>query len=361
VIACPKEHYMRRRPGAPAVLAVTVAGLVLAAGSPAAAGQPTATSPPTGTPCPVQQMAVPAGGSGTFIQAVDPTGRYQVGYSTVDEEEHALIWDGGQLTDTGRADFAVGDVNAAGTVVGMRATFNGGRAARYQAGTRRMTLLAQSANARQSRARAINSAGLIGGDIITEDNWRGNRPVLWSGDQLIELAVPAGYNEISMAGLDDSGTVLGMAQFIDYENAVVDRTATLVWDAATPGTFRVLPDADPDSSAALRNGRILGRSGGVPQVWNATTLAHAPVGLSADQNATILNAVPSMLVTNSDGTLALFQGSSTLRPLPMPPPQDPGPGMSGVYPAGLADNDIAYGSFNDGVDRPVPVRWDCRQ
>jgi hypothetical protein len=34
--------------------------------------------------------------------------------------------------------------------------------------------------------------------------------------------------------------------------------------------------------------------------------------------------------------------------------------MSGVYPAGLADNDVAYGSFNDGVDRPVPVRRDCR-
>jgi hypothetical protein len=305
-------------------------------------------------------MAVPTGSTYTTILAMDPTGRYQAGSGTLDDEQHALIWDGGQLTDTGRVDFVPLGVNASGTVSGMRATFNGVQAVRYQISTRKMTLLQQVVNARHSQAAAINSAGLIAGDILTEDGWWGRRPVIWSGDQVTELAVPAGYNEIGVTGLDDNGTVLGLAQFIDYENAVVVRTETLLWDAATPGTFRVLPGVDAGSTTTLRGGRILGRSGGVPQVWNATTLAHSPLGLSAGQTATDLNAVSSTLVTNSDGTLALFQGSSTLRPLPMPPAQDPG--MAGVTPVGVTDDDVAYGSFNDGGSNGLlPVRWDCRQ
>lgn len=317
-------------------------------------------------PCRRSELPVPAGTDDSFVEATDPSDRYQVGYSIdTSDRWHLLQWENGELTDLTGGEYYVKprDINASGEIIGFSSESRDDWSAwRYRDGE--FIELRTRRPYTDPDPIAINDAGQIAGRLGNLDPNGGTIPVVWSADnRLTQLAIPAGWERVTIKDIDEDGTVLGHV-FREGDDPFNDEVAPIVW--APDGTWRLLTGPEPNvetRAAAIRAGKVLGRQGNgyisdgiwpLIYLWDAKT--GEPTLSTAIGSPTGLNARGSIIgfFTGTWGEGFLAPGETDLRPLPMTNDTDPGDASL------LTDNDVAYG--NDiRRDRVTffPARWDC--
>lgn len=153
--------------------------------------------------------------AGIRVTAMDPAGRYLVGdtYGGRNDSPVAVRWEDGEpvIIDAGGSHAAATDVNSRGDVVGI--------------GVREPA----------------------GGPFYS---W------IYRDGTVTELALPAGYLESDVAGINESGDAVGNVVDADF------RTRAVVWPAGSPGAPRLLPapeeGADVSPAAITDDGSVVG-------------------------------------------------------------------------------------------------------
>jgi hypothetical protein len=199
---------------------------------------------------------------------------------------------------------------------------------------------------------AINARGQIAGQSFDQDGWD-QRAVVWSATNAIRvLPRPDGFNEATVAGIDDDGTVVGTVSDWNYEAATVRAQRAIAW--FPEGTWRFLPGTAADSfveATSIRHGAVVGaQRGNTALVWSAR---------SGDPTVLTTGATPGDISTTGSVTLRkgadnlLYQPGAGYRLLPQ---DDPGMGLSTA--ASVTDDEQVYGT-DAGSGTSTPVRWTC--
>ncbi|MFB6723370.1 hypothetical protein ACFCV3_24530 [Kribbella sp. NPDC056345] len=196
-----------------------------------------------------------------------------------------------------------------------------------------------------ARLSAIDNAHGLAVGYATDADGRNGHGVVWSAtNEPRVLSVPAGFNHAIANDIDDDGTVVGIIQDWDWENAVVRAQEAVFW--RPDGTVGLLPKSGSyPEAAAIRNGIAVGTDAGQAVRWDLT--AGTPATPIAPGKATALNDRGDVLI----GTNAAIT-TQGLRPLEQ---KDPG-GASGIAPATITNTRQLYGT--DGFTNQ-PVRWNC--
>jgi uncharacterized membrane protein len=345
-----------------------------------ATGATRGTDPPAaGGPraCTVRALAVPAGERHVSATAVDPTGRYVVGYAAASEETGeqgaALLWDAGTVASPGDKSGTVaspGDtsgiprklpvpgfaaaasaVNAAGTVAGTVTRNHDLVAWVYRDG--QVTTL-PTLDGRPSSASGINERGDIVGTVYGADDV--TRAVLWPADRpgtVRVLAAPGAAGAVAVAA---DGTVVGygngMRPYLWQPDGtgrelpvpagvVITQVRGIAGDWAV-GVANEAPN--PDSQPAVRWNLRDGRAATVPAV--------APSAVTTDGVVIGTGGVPGPDRPHTGAVRV--DGSGTVTALPHVDPHRNTGFAIGATPDGRV---IVGGESDDGST--TPVRWDC--
>jgi hypothetical protein len=308
--------------------------------------------------CPRTELPVPAGTEDGYIQAADPSGRYQVGYSVdTNEDFHELLWDNGVLTDvdSGSGFSRPFDVNASGAIMYSNKLYHDGEIVRLRTRAPYTT----------ARADAINGAGQVAGRL--ENNSTAESvPVIWSPDNQVtvlpvpdDTAVGAPVQDVVVEDIDEDGTVLGNVAY--NAGTREDKYVPIVW--YRDGTWRLLHGPLGDKvdtyAVSIRNGRILGQHGEVAQEdgWKLIVEWDTETGTAA-----LMPVLGIPEAINADGDIQGYLSGSWGEGFLPAGTSDPRPTQVKYgYPSHLTDTDVAYGSDLRATGGPyIPAKWDCR-
>ena len=200
----------------------TAAGTATGPATGPATGGARGTDPPVagGLPaCTVKALAVPAGAPHVSATAVDPSGRYVVGYAAASEETGeqgaALLWDAGTVRNLNVPGFA-------------------------------------------AAASAVNSAGTVAGTVTRDHDL-----VAWvyRDGQVTTLPTLDGRPS-SVSGINERGDIVGIVYLAN------DVTTAVLWPADRPGTVRPLAAPGAAGAVALAaDGTVVGFVAGRPYLW----------------------------------------------------------------------------------------------
>lgn len=227
--------------------------------------------------CQMTKLPVPSGMTDATADAVDPTGRYAVGNSTVGEDFRAILWTGGQpraLPLKGKSVQATA-VNASGVVVGIVTNAPTQESVfRYENGAYTM-LQAPRGNWNPFPSPAINAAGdvVVNVEPIGNVEGKGSIALLWKAGSTIavKLPLPAGANVFA---IEDDGTLVGTT----YKDGV--GVAGYAWDQRGGGRKLAEPAGQTTAAYAARGDWA---AGGVwpamsAALWNLRTGAVTTLG-----------------------------------------------------------------------------------
>lgn len=207
-----------------------------------------------GTGCPVTELPVPPGMTDVAVSAVDPTGRYVVGNSTVGQNFRPLLWTDGQpkaLPVTAESVQATA-VNPAGVVVGLVQDGPVEYVFRYENG-RYTRLRTPAGNWHVYPSPAINEAGdiVINAEPSGNSGGEGSIVLLWPAGSTAaqKLPLPPGANAYAVT---DDGTIVG-AMYRD--GAAV---AAYAWDQRGKGRKLMVPAGAKAAAYAARGGWATG-------------------------------------------------------------------------------------------------------
>ncbi|GAA1708870.1 hypothetical protein GCM10009745_65950 [Kribbella yunnanensis] len=271
-----------------------------------------------------------------------PAGRFVVGTGERTDGQRSVVrWHDGVPTQLGvTGDWALAiDASDDGQILITTNAAN----LRYRDGSAEQ--LPTPAGYADARLSAIDNAHGLAVGYATDANGQNGHGVVWSAtNQPRVLPVPAGFNHAIANDIDDDGTVVGIIQDWDWENAGVRAQEAVIW--RPDGTVALLPKSGSyPEAAAVRNGIAVGTDAGQAVRWDLTT--GAPATPIAPGKATALNDRGDVLID----TNAAITGQG-LRPLEQ---KDPG-GASGIAPAAITNTRQLYGT--DGYTNQ-PVRWNC--
>jgi hypothetical protein len=292
-------------------------------------------------PCLQHALTTVSGLTGLTPAGAAPAGRFVVGSGErSDGQQSAVRWHDGVPKQLGITGDFVRPVDASddGQIVLTTSTAN----LRYRDGAAEQ--LPTPSGYADARVTAIdNTHGLVTG-YATDANGENGHAVVWSAtNQPRVLTLPAGFNHAIANDIDDDGTVVGIIQDWDWQNAGVRAQEAVAWNP--DGTLTVLPktSAYPEPTA-IRNGTAVGTDAGQAVRWTLPTGEPATV---APGKATALNDRGDVLI-GTDVALTT-QG---LRPLEQ---KDTG-GASGISVTALTNPRQLYGTDNFTHQA---VRWDC--
>jgi uncharacterized membrane protein len=174
----------------------------------------------------------PPGSTGMSISAINNSGQIAGTYSQAGpvpggvNEGRPTIWHGDSYTDMqmGGQPFSreVHDINDSGTVVGSYYTDEGVPLG-YQWNSGVLTTLHRPAWAGHVGALHINNAGLIVGYAV--DSSLNNHPIVWDGQTMTELPLPAGSSGSARAS-NTSGVIVGDSSSLDPRSEMA-----MMWEA----------------------------------------------------------------------------------------------------------------------------------
>ncbi|KKK05534.1 hypothetical protein [Micromonospora sp. HK10] len=207
-----------------------------------------------GTGCPVTELPVPPGMTDVAVSAVDPTGRYVVGNSTVGQNFRPLLWTDGQpkALPVTAASVQATAVNPAGVVVGLVQDGPVEYVFRYENG-RYTRLRTPAGNWHVYPSPAINEAGdiVINAEPSGNSGGEGSIVLLWPAGSTAaqKLPLPPGANAYAVT---DDGTIVG-AMYRD--GAAV---AAYAWDQRGKGRKLMVPAGAKAAAYAARGGWATG-------------------------------------------------------------------------------------------------------
>ncbi|TDD59025.1 hypothetical protein E1263_16615 [Kribbella antibiotica] len=293
-------------------------------------------------PCLQHPLTTVSGLTGLGPSGAAPAGRFVVGSGErSDGQQSAVRWHDGVPKQLGITGDFVRPVDASddGQIVITTSTAN----LRYRDGVTEQ-LPTPTGYAGAGVTAIDNAHGLIAG-YATDANGENGHGVVWSAtNQPRVLTLPTGFNHAIANDIDDDGTVVGIIQDWDWQNANIRAQEAVAWNP--DGTITVLPKTDTSPEpTAIRNGTAVGADAGQAVSWNLA--AGTPPTPIARGKATALNDRGDVLVGTEVALTA--QG---LRPLEQ---KDSG-GASGISVAALTNTRQLYGT--DGFTHQA-VRWDC--
>jgi hypothetical protein len=340
--------------------AATVVGLALVAAFPALPAQ--AGKGVSEEPCQPTVLSAPAGMTNNVLQAVDSSGRWQLGQAQdADGNEYLIRWDNGTALDLGAstADVWIGGtaINRDGTVIGA-----GGADVStswvYRDG--RFSKLPGIRGADEVYSFDINDGGTVVGRANEAVSGL-EKPVRWSpAGTVTALPLLQGDNYGQVESVDSDGTAVGIAGFDARDTTTLTRKV-VAW---TPdGSIHALPVPDdaPDADinlVAIRGGVIVGDqpiAGGKRRVlvWDSVTAAPRVL---TDGTAKAVSGDGGSIVLRDDGLWLLRDG---VRHELADPSTDQV--MAPTDIAGVTNAGVIYG-LRYAYENPEPYisyRWDC--
>ncbi|MFI7429789.1 hypothetical protein ACIBPB_22585 [Micromonospora sp. NPDC049836] len=221
---------------------------------PASAGGASRAPTAPGVSCPVTELPVPPGMTDVAVAAVDPTGRYVVGNSTVGQNFRPVLWTDGQpraLPVTAESVQATA-VNPAGVVVGLVQDGPVEYVFRYEKG-RYTRLRTPAGNWHVYPSPAINEAGdiVINAEPSGNVGGKGSIVLLWRAGSTAarKLPLPQGANAFAVT---DDGTIVGAM----YRDGTA--VAGYAWDQRGKGRKLAAPAGEKAAAYAARGGWATG-------------------------------------------------------------------------------------------------------
>lgn len=206
-------------------------------------------------------LATAIGSNRTTVTGINDSGQV-VGWSNVNGQDHAVIWNGSNVTDLGTlggmGSYAYGISNS-GVVVGESGDSSGGHAVTWTSGT--ISLLGPPG----SSANGINNVGQVIGTSLLPSTINAT---VWNAGVPTALSFPAGSNSTVSQGLtiNNSGIATGF----------ISGFGSLVWNSGVPSRLNDLGGNNSRTFAINDAGIIAGWAaiaGGDERsvVWNNST------------------------------------------------------------------------------------------
>ncbi|MCW6009623.1 hypothetical protein K1W54_34545 [Micromonospora sp. CPCC 205371] len=231
-----------------------------------AGASPTTSDGPVG-PCQMTELPVPPGMSGVEVEAVDPTGRYIVGNSTVGQNFRPVLWvdEKPSALPVIATSVQVTAVNASGVVVGLAHDLPDEYVFRYENGAY-TRLRTPPGEWHVYPTPAINAAG----DIVINAEPRGKAEgedsivLLWKAGSTTATQVPL-PTEANVYDITDDGTLVGGT----YEKGYA--AAAYTWDQSGKPRKLEMPGGEKGIARAARGEWVTGSLSLAPARWNLRT------------------------------------------------------------------------------------------
>lgn len=321
--------------------------------------------------CEVARLPLPRGMTNGAATAVDPTGRYVVGSSSVESsatKEHLLLWDGDEVR---RLDLrgqqqrfvavASSGTALAETVLNERETsvwvYRDGTFTRLKGG--------------EADAVGMNDSGVVVGTEIKRgpDGTGSAHPVRWRTPEsaMERLPLPPGDwpDGVSVTGIDDDGTIVMNASRgrLDWHPFALRPDGT--WQKlSAPPAVDGLPVVAP-RAVAIRGGWVIGEARRQPSTPSGeTSMVGVVWNLATGETVALRWGLGGPNVNAQGWTAAWLDGLWLQSPtgarlaLPAPPEQTPD---FPAYVSGLSEGGrVLVGSQQLNYDPDVlPLRWRC--
>jgi probable HAF family extracellular repeat protein len=220
-----------------------------------------------------KDLGTASGGEESFATAINNAGQV-VGFSYVEGNRHATLWNGTTATDLGLlagsgTQSEAWAINEQGKVAGFTFLEGNTQAATWNGTT--VTWLDAPTGSDASYALGINDNGQVTGWSSTNDD---TRALIWNGTTATSLGTPNGDSGIAYT-INNEGKVAGRSIFT---GSLTPRAT--VWDgnSSTPTDLGAVPGGATSAAFAINDhGQVAGRSSFLPgsfdyhaTVWNGT-------------------------------------------------------------------------------------------
>lgn len=212
-----RRHIIISLIAAPALVLAGVSAPAVAASRTTPTGAPGAQNAVAASPtsCALHRLPLPVGTRNVEVTGGDPSGRYLLGRvlpgatAPVPGAPHVVVWHDGRVESAPRhpGGLKLSDVNSSGVAVGSAGAYPAAPPSVYRSG-----VVSPLPGARFGVATAINENGTIAGVSFVGTDERAVA-LRWASATAkpVVLPLPAGYTLRSVNGIDEDGTVVGVA------------------------------------------------------------------------------------------------------------------------------------------------------
>lgn len=203
---------------------------------------------------------------------------------------HAVRWSGGIATDLGAIPgfkiSAARSINNSGEISGSGSNVFAGEA---QVAVRwspagQMSQLNRLATHTTSSAWGINASGrIVGYSGIEDGDFTAERqPVIWDGQSVSALTLPAGFNQGAARSINDASVIVGSSAAFDTTDYIFTDFRATIWNSGSPSLLPLLAGSTASIASSVNAGGFaIGACytdadsasfeiGGMPVLWDSS-------------------------------------------------------------------------------------------